>query len=59
VLDAGWHGLVAGRLDAAHDLFRDGRRRHVDFLDRQPQQHIAHRATHHARLLAVAIEQRQ
>ena len=59
MLDAGRNRLAAGRRDAPHDLLRHRRRRHVDFVDRKPQQRIAHRAADHARFFAVAIEQRE
>ena len=59
VLDAGRHRLVAGGLDAAHDLLRHRGGRDVDLADLLPEQRVAHRAADHARLLAVAVEQRQ
>ena len=51
--------LPAGRLDAAHHLLRQRRRRHVDLVDRQIQQGVAHRAADDARFFAVAIEKRE
>ncbi len=59
MLDAGRHRLEARRFDAAHDLLRHRRRRHVDLADRQFHQRIAHRAADDAGFLAVAIEQRE
>ena len=59
VLDAGRNCLAAGRFDAADDLLRHRRGRHVDLGDRKPNQRIAHRAADDARFFAVAIKQRE
>ena len=56
VLDAGRHRLETGGGNAPHHLFRHRGSGDVDFLDRQTDKRVAHRAADRARLLAVAVE---
>src|SRR5664280_947923 len=56
VLDPRGHRLEAGRRDALDHLVRHRRGGDVDFMDRNAEQRVAHRAADHARLLAVTVE---
>ena len=57
--DAGRHRLKAGGLDPAHHFFRERGGRDIDIADRLTEQRIAHGTADHARLLAVAVKERQ
>ncbi len=56
VLDAGRNRFEARRGHALHDFVRDSGSGDVDLQNRHPQQRVADRPAHGARLLAVTIE---
>ena len=59
MLDARRNRFPAGGGDAAHDFVGHGRRRHIDLVDREAQERIAHRAADDPRLFAVAVKKRE
>ena len=56
MLDARRNGVEAGSRGKPHHVGRQRRRRHVDVLDRQAHQRIAHRAADDARLRSLSLE---